>query len=242
MTPTERAAAVAELVAFRRANQDKANTLRIPKPKPMPIKRLYNDCETTGTDPERHGIIQWSAVITIDGKQVDRISLAMQPFKGDEIEDDALAANGITREELFSNDRLTPEEGYTELIRFLEKHVDKYNRADKYFWIGYNADFDARFTRKFFLKMEDEYFGSWFFMPILCVMVLAGYLLMKWRQDLPDFKLRTLFNYLYPDKGQEYDLEAMEGEDPWHDAVFDIERTIDVETALRGIVSKANKA
>lgn len=204
----------------------------------MHIKRFYNDLETTGVDSSRNGIIQFSAIVTIDGEKVDSLTIKMQPFPDDEIDEGALEANGVSREGLFSEDRLTPDDAYREIIAFLAKHVDKFNRSDKFFWIGYNADFDARFTRRFFEKMGDNYFGSWFFMPILCVMVLAGYLLMKQRQKLKDFKLKTVYGFLYPAELAEFEKQAQSGEDPWHDALFDIERTIDVETGLRKSVSK----
>lgn len=205
----------------------------------MSIKRLYNDCETTGTDPKDHGLIQWSAIVTIDGEVVDSLSIEMQPFPDDAIEDDALEANGITREDLLSSHRLTPMEGYRQIVRFLGKHVDKFNKKDKFFWIGYNAHFDADFTREFFNKNGDVYFGSWFWVPLLCVMVLAGYMLMKKRTQLDNFKLATVYAYLYPEEAAEYAKQAEENpeNDPWHDAMFDIERTIDVESALRNILT-----
>lgn len=195
----------------------------------MPIKRFYCDLETTGTDAEKHGIIQFSAIVTIDGQKVDSLTLEMQPLPEDEIDAGALEANGVPEEQLFSSDRIPPAHAYAKITAFLGKYVNKFNRGDKFFWIGYNADFDARFLRAFFKKHGDEYFGSWFFMPILCCMVLAGYLLMKNRQRLSDFKLRTVYEYLYP--------ETKYSEEDWHDALFDIERTIDIEMALRKIVS-----
>lgn len=204
----------------------------------MPIKKFYNDTETTGTDPKRHGIIQWTGIMFIDGKEVDRIDLAIRPFPEDVIEDEALEANGITREELASPDRLTPKEAYRQIVKFLGKHIDKFNKKDKAFWVGYNAKFDGDMTREFFAKNGDVYFGSWFWMPILDIMSFAGFFLMKLRHTLPNFKLKTVFDHLYPDKAAQYDLAAQEGEDPWHDSLFDVERTIDVEAAFRKMVGE----
>lgn len=194
------------------------------------IKRLYVDCETSGTDPKLHGIIQWTATVMIDGVEEESIDIKMQPFPDDEISDEALEVNNISREQLFDEIRLTPKQAYVEITRFLAKYISKFDKKDKFFWIGYNARFDADFTREFFNKNGDVYFGSWFWFPILDVAILAGYLLQNQRTKLPDFKLKTVWEFLHPDQ------LVLHSEDEWHDALFDIKRTVDVEAALRAIV------
>lgn len=191
------------------------------------MKKLYSDCETTGTDPKLHGIIQFSAIGTIDGREVDRIDIKIQPFTNDVIEDTALEVNGVTREELFASDRLTPKAAHAMIVAFLGRYCDKFKREDKFFWMGYKAAFDADFVREFFIKNGDTYYGSWFFTPPLCVMMLGAYLLQKHRSQMENFKLRTVFNFLYPEMAQYWT------EEEWHDSLFDIERTMDIENALR---------
>lgn len=191
----------------------------------MAIKRCYCDTETTGTNPKLNGVIQWTAKITIDFKVVSEINLKLQPFKTDVIDDVALEHNRVKREDLFKPDRLTPEEGFKQIQAFLGKHCDKFNRTDKYFFHGFKAQFDADFTREFFIKNEDNYYGSYFWVPPCCIMSLAGHLLQKERTRLENFKLQTVFKYLFPN--------ANYTEEAWHDALFDIDRTIEVEGALR---------
>lgn len=192
------------------------------------MKKFYVDCETTGTDPKKHGIIQISAKIAIDGVIKDSLNLLVQPFPTDEINDDALKANGITKEQLFTYDRLEPAGAHKQLCIFLAKWVNKFEKTDKFFWVGYKAAFDSDMLREFFAKNGDTYFGSWFFTPPLCVMSLAGFLLAKRRHAMENFKLKTVYETLYPD--------SRYSEEDWHDAMFDIDRTIDVETALRQII------
>lgn len=192
------------------------------------MKRIYVDSETTGTDPQQHALIQFSAVISVDGVAKEELNLAIRPIEGKVIEDTALEVNGITREELFAADRITPRDAHLVITKLLAKYVNKYDKKDKFIWLGYRAGFDSDFTRKFFDDNGDTYFGSWFFTPPLCVMTLAAYLLQKQRSNLENFKLRTVYNYLYPDN-------TFTDED-WHDSLFDIYRTIDIEDALRDIV------
>lgn len=191
------------------------------------MKKLYVDAETTGTDPKSHGLIQFSAVAVVDDVRMESINLTIQPFPSDEVDDGALEHNGITREELVSPDRLTPKAAHKAICHFLSKYVDKFKREDKFLWMGYRAGFDADFTREFFTKNGDTYYGSWFFTPPLCVMTLAAYLLQKHRAKLENFKQHTVFKFLYPEMAEVF------GEDDWHDAMFDIDRTIDIEDALR---------
>lgn len=202
------------------------------------MKRFYSDTETTGTDPKRHGLIQFTGIVTIDGVEKGRINLQITPFEGDLIEDDALEHNGITREELNSLDRMSPKQAVQAINDFLGQWVDKFDKFDKYQWYGYKAAFDSDFTREFFYKNGDKYFGSWFFTPPLCVMTLAAYILQKERQQIENMKLRSVYGYLFPHRSQMYT------EEEWHDALFDIERTMDVEKALRkrvGLLLKSNK-
>lgn len=196
------------------------------------IKRLYVDCETTGTDPQRHGLIQWSCIASIDGEQVaDGLNLTIQPFENDVIEDGALEVNHITRAELFTADRFIPKHAKKLMDEYLGKHVDKFDTKDKFMFVGFRAGFDSDFTRAFFSKNGDNYYGSWFWVPPLDVMVLAAYLMQRVRHKLPNFKLRTVYEYLHPEK------EGIWTEENWHDSMFDIERTIDIEKRLREIVA-----
>lgn len=196
----------------------------------MIIKRLYIDTETTGTDPKRNGLIQFSCIAYIDSVPVsDGLNIRLQPFPNDVIEDSALEVNHITREELFKDDRMTPKDGKRIIDQYLAKHVEKFDTKDKFMFVGFRAGFDSDFTRAFFDKCGDRFYGSWFWVPPLDVMVLAGYLLQKYRHRMVNFKLRTVYEFLFP--GSIYT------DNDWHDAMFDILRTVDIEGRLREIVT-----
>jgi DNA polymerase-3 subunit epsilon len=95
----------------------------------------------------------------------------------------------------------------------LGKYVDKFNKKDKFFLVGYNnAAFDNLFLRGFFLQNKNNYFGSWFWSSSLDVMVLATLFLAEKRADMENFKLSTVATTL----GIKVEEEKL------HDASYDI--------------------
>lgn len=133
-----------------------------------------------------------------------------------EILDEALAVGGVTREEI---DAYPPmEEVYCKLVALLSRYVSKYNKADKFFLVGYNnASFDNQFLRGFFLQNGDNYFGSWFWSNSVDVMVLASQYLLAERPLMPNFKLSTVAAQ----------LGVVVSEDKLHDALYDVDLTRD---------------
>lgn len=189
------------------------------------MKKIYLDSETTGTDPKRSGLIQLSAKVIINGEIKDECNLRLKPFPDDVLDEKALEVNGISELELQASDRMLPKDAYLVFTRMLAKHVDKFNRSDKFLFFAFRAGFDSDFLREFFSKNGDTYYGSWFYTPPLCVMTLAAYILQRERSRLENFKLRTVYNYLFPDNKFT--------DEQWHDSMFDIDRTIDIEAELR---------
>lgn len=112
-----------------------------------------------------------------------------------------------------------------ELTTLLGKYIDKYDRNDKYHFIGYNARFDADFVRKLFEKNGDQYFGSWFWFPPIDVMNLAAVDLLKLRNTLPNFKLATVI--------EKYGIKSEE-EKELHDAYTDVRLTQKLFNKLKG--------
>lgn len=176
-------------------------------------KHFYIDVETTGTDPSKNGLVQIAGIIEIDGGQVEKINFNIAPFPEDRIDSKALQVIGKTAEELTSYS--SPRAVYTEIIRKMEQYVDRYNRDDKFHFIGYNSRFDESFIRAWFEKLDDVYFGSWFHWPAIDVSNLAAVHFLDSRDDLVNFKLMTVANAL----GIQVDPESA------HDAMYDIEIT-----------------
>lgn len=178
------------------------------------MKLLFFDLETTGTNPGRNGIHQISGQIVIDGKHVQDFDFHVRPNPKAVIEDAALNVGGVTREQVLAY----PPMGqvYKEFVAMLDKYVDKYNKKDKFFLVGYNnAAFDNQFLRGVFLQNGDNYFGSYFWSNSIDVMVLASAYIADRRADMENFKLSTVAKF----------LGVSVSDDSLHNALYDIELT-----------------
>lgn len=174
-------------------------------------KLFFFDTETTGVNFWQHCIHQISGMVVIDNEIKERFNWRVRPHPAAKIEDDALKIANVTREQIAQY----PEQivVYKQLVCMLAKYVDKYNKNDKFFAVGYNnASFDNNFLRAFFKQNNDAYYGSWFWSAPIDVMVLAANELRSVRTELEDFKLMTVAKYL--------DIEIDESR--LHDAEYDI--------------------
>lgn len=175
-------------------------------------KMLFFDLETTGTNPAKHSIHQISGKIIINGKVEDEFDIHMQPNPLAQIEDEALAVAGVTREQIATYVPFSA--GYNMFVGHLQPWIDKYNKKDKMFLAGYNvASFDTQFLRGMFLQNNDVYFGSWFWSVPIDVIILAQNLLVEERSKMENFKQGTVAKYL----GIDVDDTKL------HDALYDIE-------------------
>jgi DNA polymerase III subunit epsilon len=175
-------------------------------------KLCFIDTETTGTDPTKNGLIQLAGLIEVDGEEKQSFNFHIQPFPNDVVEESALAVNKTSQEILKSFQ--VAGEAYSDFVKILSLYVDKYDKKDKFFFVGYNARFDADFVRSFFEKNNDKYFGSWFWFPPIDVMNLAIVRLINRRAELPNFKLGSIAVEL-----------ALHPEGDLHDALTDIRLT-----------------
>jgi len=178
------------------------------------MKLLFFDLETTGTNPGKNGIHQISGEIVIDGESKQQFDFYVQPNPKALIEEQALAVAGVTREQIMAYPPM--DVVYRDFVAMLGKYVDKYNKTDKFFLVGYNnAAFDNQFLRGFFLQNGDQYFGSWFWANTIDVMVLASARLAERRAEMENFKLATVAKFL----GVNVDDAAL------HNALYDINLT-----------------
>lgn len=182
----------------------------------MAIKRLFYDLETTGVMYWKNGIHQIAGILEIDGKEVERFDLKIKPNPNCIVDDTALEVAGITREDLKSDKYESFNSGYRRFNKMIHKHVDKYNKKDKIFLIGYNnASFDNQFLRAFYVQNNDNYFGSLFWQFPIDVYVLASDCIMDKLHTLENGKLMTMCRAF----GIEVDDSKL------HDALYDIELT-----------------
>lgn len=155
------------------------------------MKILYVDVETSGLDSSRHGITQLAGCVEVDGVVKESFNFKPRLFPGDLMAKEALEKTGLTEQAL--RDRtLTPEDCYAQFCAILNRHCDKYERADKFFLVAYNGYFDDDFLRSFFRKNKDEFYGSWFWWPVLDLAVLTAWAYAKVRPRFRNFQLATV--------------------------------------------------
>lgn len=157
------------------------------------MKRCFIDVETTGLKPEQHGVWQIAAIVEIDGKVEDKFTLTFRPHYSTGWDKGAREIVPFdTFGRLESGCAMLSDDAHEELKQRLSKHVDTYNRQDKFFFLAYNAYFDWNFMQAFFTQHDDKYFGSLFAYPPIDIAALAAECLQDERLALPNFKLPTV--------------------------------------------------
>ena len=179
------------------------------------VKYFFCDVETTGFDPKKNGILEIGGIIEYEGTYEEFV-FKCQPHLKDEIAQEALDVNKITTEEIKTFP--TAKETYTKLIRLLDKHINKYDRTDKFQFVAYNAPFDSNFIREFFKKSGNNFYGSYFFHPYIDVMTITALRLRKERPSMPSFHLK--------DAAKKIGLDVEE--EKLHGAMYDILLTREV--------------
>lgn len=123
-------------------------------------KIVWLDCETTGLDKDKNGIITLAVMMEIDGEIVGKKTFSMNP-EGRTIEDGALLVNGFTREQVAALPNW--KDVKKEFCDWLALYIDKFDKLDKATAAGYNIiTFDMGFIESWFQECGDSYLYSWF--------------------------------------------------------------------------------
>lgn len=160
------------------------------------MKLLLIDTETTGLIPGQHCVVQVAVRITANPGEVKSFSFLLKPRKGAQVADEALKVQGITREDLQSDERYSYTDGFHRFQSLLKQFVDPFNKRDKFHVFAYNQDFDQRFLRQFWADHDDNCFDSWFWSPWHCVWGMAGLRIIDQRPSLKSTKLCDMAKFL----------------------------------------------
>jgi DNA polymerase-3 subunit epsilon len=179
------------------------------------MKSLFLDLETTGISSKQCSIVQLGMTIEIAGDIKHNLCIYVKPFEDCVIEPGVEAIHNCIPKAISSG--CTYKEVYVNLLDLMGRYVDKYNKKDKFFLIGYNIGFDDSFMREMWRRNRDVYYGSWFWWPPIDVAVLACNYLKGERHRLENFKLSTLAEYL-----------NIKREGDAHDALSDIHLTREI--------------
>jgi DNA polymerase III epsilon subunit-like protein len=175
------------------------------------MKILYFDTETTGTNPSKHEITQFAAIVEIDGVVKEEVNWRCQPTRWDAIDPEAIATTGVSIEEL--KKLQTPDKMFDDIYDLFGKYISKFDKADKFYPAGHNLQFDLEFLQAFWRQHGDKYgTGSYQNWRSLDSRIFANFLCAAGRLDVPDVKLSTLAKH--------YEIEINA-----HDALSDIRAT-----------------
>ena len=173
------------------------------------MKLCFCDTETTGVR-YKDKIWQLTSLISSGDRRdfkdiyIDRSTADWEP-KAKEMMLKSIEGKDISWE--------TPYWAHHEFASYLSKHVDKFNKNDKLYFIAFNSPFDDRMLREFFKENGDKFYGSFFHWPAIDVAGLAALHLREKRSSMPNFKLDTVAKII----GIEVDDSRL------HDAIYDLE-------------------
>ncbi len=177
------------------------------------MKQIFLDTETTGLG-QNNAVIQIAGSIWINEEKKKEFNIQAQPYPTDRIDEAAMRVHGITEKDLSSYQG--PLEAYKEFISTLDPFIDRYNKKDKLWMLGFNIGFDERMLRSWFTKAGDKFFGSWFHWPAIDVAQIFAALCMENLVEKPDrMKLISCCEAM----GLGWDEEEA------HDALYDINKT-----------------
>lgn len=183
------------------------------------IKLCFIDTETTGTNPEIHGIHQLSMIMVLydlksgEHREIEKVNLRMRPFDGCEYDEEALKVSEISKETIESYQ--SEKDAFLQFRNILDKHCLKYDKKDKYYFVGYNAQFDKDMCYSWFVRNGEKYFFSYFFSNHIDVMTLITPMMFASRPEMINFRLGTVAKF----------LDITTNDDSLHDAMYDIEIT-----------------
>jgi DNA polymerase-3 subunit epsilon len=172
------------------------------------LKLMFIDTETTGTDTLMSGVWQIGGIIEC-GRRSEEFLFECDVFEENIFDPSVVEVTGITPEKL--SRMADPEETHQQFVELLDKYIDRYDKKDKFTAVGYFAEFDQKIIRNWFERNDDDYFGSWFWHPWICVANAVAFTYIKDRSDFANFKMEVVADQL----GIDFDSNNL------HNALFD---------------------
>lgn len=160
------------------------------------MKLFFFDLETTGTDPQKHGIHQLSGEIVIDGVTKEQFNFKVRPRPSALIVQKAMEVCGVTFDQINQYpDQFAVKD---QVVKMVLKYIDPNDEADRFIFVGYNCqkfDLDMFFQWFHLMGARDFYLAN-FYNISLDVMILSMHYLAERRHELPNFQQGTVAKFL----------------------------------------------
>ncbi len=159
-------------------------------------KIIYIDTETTGLDSKIHGLTEVAFIIEIDGKEVEKGLLQIDPLsyaKDIAIEQEALYITNKTLADITEYQDSYIQ--FREFMQILDKYIDKFDKNDRFTINGYNTNFDIGFIKEWFKDNQYNFYSTYFSYKELDVFALVKYLKYLGSINTRDDKLKTICDY-----------------------------------------------
>lgn len=188
------------------------------------MKFLYLDTETTGVYPrDQYDLIQLALLVEVDGTVVGEQIFHLAPFHPENVTDESISKHGITRE-MMAGFAPAKKVVWEEVVPFLDRFCNRFDREDKMTPAAYNGHFDLEFLSQLFTRCGHKFLGSYIDWRLQDVMGMA-YLLHGWGDiRLSNYKLQTVCDHFGV---------SLEGA---HDALNDVRATRELYKVLTYII------
>jgi DNA polymerase III epsilon subunit-like protein len=158
-------------------------------------KILFNDCETGGTDPKKHALLQLSCIMEYNGKIQEVFNKFMRPMPGKIVDPESLKVTGFTMNDVNNFD--DPYRVYNEFRLFCARHGKAKDKENRFIMAGYNNQFDCDFLAEWHLQCSGGTYAYWDYLQYAPVDPLPVLRAMRYAGILPinDTKLETVCDY-----------------------------------------------
>jgi DNA polymerase-3 subunit epsilon len=189
-------------------------------------KIFWIDTETSGINPDKHGIIELAIIVDVDGKIKDKMTFLMNPVDC-AFNSEAEKVHGHTIDKVLT---YKPDIEVKKAISgLMNHHIDKYDKNDKAVFAAYNADFDLKFIRALWNKANDNYLYSMIGAVLDPIRIIPMIVMLGLMPEPENLKLGTVAKA----------LEIQFDENTLHGAMADIELTrkvfIEIVKRLKGL-------